>query len=92
MISQKVYDLCQSSHTVSSRIADNPHLPPHDAVKELYSKHKEHVQSTHVQEAAVDTGYDLAKAQSCGKWGEARPSQLFLKASCSIGHISIEPI
>ena len=79
MVSQKVYDLCHGSTTVSSELARDPSLAPGTVVKKLYGEdvggHDEH---KHFKEPRA-SAEDLQKAYECGKWGSTRPSDLFLK-------------
>ena len=81
MVSQKVYNLCQTNITVSSELAQDPTLAPGKVVKKLYGDdvggHDEHksFKEPHATEE------DLEKAYQCGKWGSTRPSDLFLRVS-----------
>ena len=79
MVSQKVWDLCHADRTVSSELARDPTLAPSKVIKHLYSGdaggHDEHEK---VREPYA-TADDLGKAYGCGKWGNTRPSELFLK-------------
>lgn len=81
MVSQKVYDLCQSNVTVSSELAQDPNLAPGKVIKKLYGEdiggHDEH---KHFKPPHA-TPEDLEKAYQCGKWGSTRPSDLFLRVS-----------
>ncbi|KAJ7771657.1 hypothetical protein B0H16DRAFT_191133 [Mycena metata] len=93
MISPKVYDLCTSTETVSSLVAQDPHLPPGDAYKKLYGGHtagpKESIAKAK-EHREVHTADDLKRARDCGKWGPTQPSELFLKlyhdALCTLDH------
>jgi hypothetical protein len=81
MVSQKVYDLCQGSVTVSSELAQDPTLSPGKVAKKLYGDdvggHDEH-KAFNLPKATID---DLERAYLCGKWGSTRPSDLFLRVS-----------
>ena len=85
MISQKVYELCRSSVTVSSEFAHDPTLVPGHVVKKLYGEdtggHEEHK----VFKQPHPTAEALDRAYQCGKWGNTRPSDLFLRVSEGLG-------
>lgn len=83
MITSRVYDLCHASETVSSKLAQNPHLSPAHAVKELYSRHVVDDHRAKDTEKAHASTNDLEKAFNCGRWGKTRPSELFLQVSSS---------
>lgn len=83
MVSQKVFDLCQGSKTVSSEIARDPTLSPGQVIKHLYGEDiAGHDELGHFKSHAASPE-DLEKAFRCGKWGNTRPSELFLKVSLS---------
>lgn len=97
MISQKIFDLCHSSNTISSKIAENPHLAPSHAAHTLYRRHGGTAHHTGSANGAAKDGYDLERAYNCGQWGSTTPSNLFLKARCSFGctpteHILIQEV
>lgn len=78
-ISEKVYKWCTSEESVSSLLAKDPTLAPGKAAEKLYGK--EH---TSVSEKKHPNNYDysleeLERAYQCGKWGDTRPSELFLR-------------
>lgn len=84
MVSQKIYDLCHSDVTVSSELARDPTLAPGHVVKKLHGSdlagHDEH---KYFKEPGA-SAEDLQRAFECGKWGNTRPSDLFLKVDCYI--------
>lgn len=80
MVSQHVVELCHSSATVSSELAKHPTASPGSIAKTLYHGGQTgHVGPEPLSNRAVDEE-DLEKAFSCGKWGNSRPSDLFLRA------------
>ncbi|KAI1640079.1 hypothetical protein F4809DRAFT_638000 [Biscogniauxia mediterranea] len=88
-ISERVYEWCNSSETVSSRLAANPSLAPGEIWQNLFG----HVNTSHgknirdIGKGDV-THEELRKARFCGKWGASEPSDLFLRvyhdALCTI--------
>jgi hypothetical protein len=82
MISDKVYKLCTSSESVSSRIAKDPTLTPGEVWKKLYGHHdagEKETKSTARAHRDEITPEDLKRAAECGKWGPTQPSELFLR-------------
>lgn len=79
-ITDKVYDLCHSDQTVSSELAKDPKLAPHKASHDLYGAHPPSVTDSKPPEKRVPaTKEDLERAYQCGKFGNLRPSELFLR-------------
>lgn len=74
MISDFVRDLCCATESVTSRLAQDPTKTPGAVCNELFGKDK--LPKSDVSE---QRNYDLERAFQCGKWGETRPSELFLK-------------
>lgn len=74
MFSDFVYDLCHGTETVSSVLANDTSSTPGEVAQRLFSK-KELPRSSSEEHG----GYDLERAYECGKWGDTRPSELFLK-------------
>lgn len=74
--------LCQSSETVSSLLAQDPTLSPGDAWRKLYKNHSKlgdkHRDIRDMGKGSVD-GEELNKARECGKWGSNNPSHMFLR-------------
>ncbi|KIX05212.1 uncharacterized protein Z518_06084 [Rhinocladiella mackenziei CBS 650.93] len=79
MIPEKVYDLCQSGISVSSKLAENPNLSPHEACKRLFGVDIEDEVVTKNLDLSKAGPSDLEQARKCGKWGNATPSNLFLR-------------
>ncbi|KAK0636479.1 hypothetical protein B0T17DRAFT_605208 [Bombardia bombarda] len=81
-ISDRLVELCTSSESVSSLLAEDPSLAPGEAWENLYGDHV--LKSTGA--AKVDgagqphlTNDALERAAKCGKWGPTKPSDLFLR-------------
>ena len=90
-ISGRVHEWCTSPDSVSSEIAKDPQTVPKDAAKKLYGHVKISVSAEKppkVRERATEE--ELKKAFECGKWGNTRPSELFLRiyhdALCTLDH------
>lgn len=79
MIPKKVYDLCQSGKSVSAELSTNPTLAPHEACKNLFGVDIEDEVVTKKVDLSHEESDDLEQARRCGKWGNATPSDLFLK-------------
>ncbi|KAI0132618.1 hypothetical protein BJ170DRAFT_255175 [Xylariales sp. AK1849] len=81
-LGETLTQLCQSNDSVSSLLAKDPTLSPGEAWKKLYHHH---TTRPHGSEAVRDIGRgtvesdQLLQAQSCGKWGQHQPSELFLR-------------
>lgn len=84
MISDKVYELCTGTESVSGLLAKDPTLAPQDAWKMLYKEdpigEKESVSTAKANRDEI-TPEDLKRARECGKWGPTEPSDLFLRVS-----------
>lgn len=90
-ISGRVYDLCHAPQSVSALLAEDPALPPADALKRLYSHHAVGVlESAPPKHRRTATPEELDRAASCGSFGDTRPSELFLRvwhdALCALEH------
>ncbi|KAK4651932.1 hypothetical protein QC762_606880 [Podospora pseudocomata] len=81
-INDRLLDLCTSTQSVSSLISQDPTISPADAWEKLYGRtalasaenEKEHANG------AIDGDLlELKKAEMCGRWGDTKPSELFLK-------------
>jgi hypothetical protein len=83
MISNKVYNLCRSDKSISSELAKDPTNAPGEVSRKLFGSdaldHDEAKPFKDTKPGSEDTG----RAFECGKWGNTRPSDLFLKA-CSL--------
>lgn len=86
MIPKKVYDLCRSDVSVSSEYAQDPSLHPSKIIKKLFGAHpKEHIEGEHLKDPKSNAE-DLQRAFECGKWGNTRPSDLFLRVSSCLSY------
>lgn len=82
MISEKVFELCTGSESVSSLLAKDPTLTPGEAWKKLYGHHaQKESKATAVAHRDHVTSDDLQRARECGNWGPTEPSELFLRVS-----------
>lgn len=83
-ISQTLYDLCRSPKSISALLAEDPHLTPGDAWKQLYHHTIPHLheskETRDIGKGTVDDA-ELLRAKECGKWGESEPSELFLRVN-----------
>ena len=83
-ISDRLVDLCTSSESVSTILAQEPTLAPSDAWKKLYKHHAGKLTGPHsIHEAGKREASKeaLERAAKCGKWGPTQPSELFLRVS-----------
>lgn len=88
MATDRVYNWCKQSDTVTSELAEDPSQCPWKIFKDLYKTH-DHVLHPKKPVGSVSTSSDevsaaqekdeLQKALSCGNWGSSVPSELFLK-------------
>jgi len=91
-ISDKVYNLCRSTSTVSSELAKDPTLSPGKAASRLYDGDEKIsvLEKKPPTERVSATPEDLERAYQCGKFGATRPSELFLRifhdAVCTLEH------
>ncbi|OTA79958.1 hypothetical protein M434DRAFT_401971 [Hypoxylon sp. CO27-5] len=95
-ISERLYELCSSSKSVSSLLAEDPSLSPGEAWEKLFNQHDHNLTSYGCKGDIRDIGKgpvnpkELHKARSCGKWGSQEPSDLFLRiyhdALCTLDH------
>lgn len=79
MIPQLIYELCRGDLSVSSELARNPALSPHDACKKLFGVDPNDRKATKKVDTSKQAAGDLEQALQCGKWGKTRPSDLFLR-------------
>ncbi|KAM0810542.1 hypothetical protein AB5N19_10891 [Seiridium cardinale] len=73
---------CQSDDSVSALLAQDPALTPGQAWKKLSSHYKKHSrESQDIRDIGKGdvTDEQLELAYKCGKWGNTRPSKLFLR-------------
>ncbi|KAK0659484.1 hypothetical protein QBC41DRAFT_287008 [Cercophora samala] len=81
-ISDRLLDLCTSSRSVSSLISEDPTISPADAWEKLYGKSalvNAENETDHANGTIDAEQLELRKAEMCGKWGDNKPSELFLK-------------
>ncbi|KZF19543.1 phospholipase D/nuclease [Xylona heveae TC161] len=91
MVSEKVYNLCRSDQSVSSELAKNPTQSVSHVVKHLYGERAVSVATENPMPKKLEpTAEDLQRAFECGKWGNSRPSELFLRiyhdVLCTLEH------
>jgi hypothetical protein len=88
MFTDRVYNWCKQSDTVTSELAKDPSQCPWKVFKDLYGTydhtvhHKRSVDSVNTLSDEVSSAQqkdELQNALSCGKWGSSVPSELFLK-------------
>lgn len=85
MIPPKVAQLCRSGKSVSEELAKNPSEAPSKAAKRLFGVHLEEELTGERLKDPKEAPDDLEQAFECGKWGETRPSELFLRVrQCGI--------
>lgn len=90
-ITDRVDELCHGKQSVSSLLAEDPALPPRDAVHRLYSTHPVSVlDSRPPKHRHSATPEELDRAFHCGNFGQTKPSDLFLRiwndALCTLDH------
>ncbi|KAF1991456.1 hypothetical protein K402DRAFT_322349 [Aulographum hederae CBS 113979] len=90
-ITDKVYNLCTSSSTVSDELARDPSLAPGKAAERLFRSEAVRVlEKKPPKDRIPATADDLKRAYECGRFGETRPSELFLRvfhdALCTLEH------
>ncbi|OKL60936.1 hypothetical protein UA08_03715 [Talaromyces atroroseus] len=81
MISDSLYQLAVSDKSVSSELAQNPKEFPGQIAHRLFSNRKPEAVDESRQSSSHEKGDEagLQRALNSGKWGEQRPSNLFLK-------------
>ncbi|KAB8235569.1 IQ calmodulin-binding motif protein [Aspergillus alliaceus] len=78
MIPERVYQLCHSSKTVSSALAQDPNQAPTKVFHKLYNDHHDE-EGKPEPENGVNSHDRLQKALECGNWGPTKPTKLFLQ-------------
>ncbi|KAK4442166.1 hypothetical protein QBC34DRAFT_364217 [Podospora aff. communis PSN243] len=88
VVSDRIVELCTSSQSVSSLLAEDPSLSPKEAWERLYGDWKRPKSSkgelkiddstTSLTQSTLSRD-ELEKVAKCGKWGPTQPSELFLK-------------
>lgn len=81
MVPDNVYGLCHSDRTVTSELARDPTQTPLRTFHELYRGQKGRKGGLTEKEAVGDAEDSLHRAHECGRWGDTKPSSLFLKVS-----------
>jgi hypothetical protein len=84
MIPKKVYELCQSGASVSSELAKDPTLSPHEAAKKLFHFDSGDLEVSKKVTLGEERDEYLEQARACGNWGTAQPSKLFLRVRYSL--------
>ncbi|KAI8962341.1 hypothetical protein F5Y11DRAFT_323174 [Daldinia sp. FL1419] len=81
-ISGQLYELCLSSGSVSSALAQDPTSTPEEAWKKLFSGH-DHSHGSKGDVRDIGKGSlsprELERARACGRWGAQKPADLFLR-------------
>jgi phosphatidylserine/phosphatidylglycerophosphate/cardiolipin synthase-like enzyme len=76
-ISDKVYNWCTSPYSVSSELSKDPKLAPGTAAERLYGK--DHTKVSEHPDTYEYPPEELERAFQCGKFGDTKPSELFLR-------------
>lgn len=81
MICDRLYELARSDTSVTSELAKHPKESPGEIARKLYSHITREGDIHNLQSLSKKSGdvADLQRAFECGKWGDRRPSDLFLK-------------
>lgn len=80
---KKIEELCRSSDSVSSKYSENPDSTPGKIAEEIYGTHHLHTSATTGVPPAPKHAYsteELEWTKRCGKFGNTKPSELFLRA------------
>ncbi|KAF2730308.1 phospholipase D/nuclease [Polyplosphaeria fusca] len=88
-ISERLYRFCTDGKSVSTEYAIDASRSPGQYAKSLYGgEPRSMTESSAPHERKSATKEELESARSCGKWGDAEPSDLFLRcyhdALCSL--------
>ncbi|KAI1096053.1 IQ calmodulin-binding motif protein [Rostrohypoxylon terebratum] len=85
-ISEHVYELCNSSESVSSILAQDPSSSPGEAWKRVIEHYGHRPKSPKSPKGDIrDIGLgaigpqEIEKTRNCGKWGSQQPSDLFIR-------------
>lgn len=93
MVSGHVQCLCLEKETVSSLLANNPSLPPGEAVKKLYGHASEDLELNPEGKRPSASTAAVRMAEKCGNWGPTKPSDLFLQAFAdSLNCLDSDPV
>lgn len=80
-IHDRLYGWCRSEDSVSSELLKEPTKPIGELAKRLYGSHElEKIDSHPPKHTRVATNDDLQRAYECGRFGDTKPSELFLRA------------
>ncbi|KAJ5364906.1 uncharacterized protein N7496_010619 [Penicillium cataractarum] len=88
MVTDKIYNWCKQSETVTSELAKDPSQCPGKIFKDLYETHDHTLQSKKSIDGVNPSSYEVSSTQekdelqkglSCGNWGASAPSELFSK-------------
>lgn len=80
-IHEKLYNSCRSPHSISTEYQKQPTKAIGDVAKHLYESHVlEKIESKAPSERRQATAEDLQRAYECGRFGDTKPSELFLRA------------
>lgn len=87
MIHPKVKALCLNGVSVTEELAKDPSQEPGEICKKVFHTNieqdiVEHFKQQHDKYKEPGEA-DLADAAECGKWGDSKPSELFLKVASS---------
>lgn len=85
MIHPGVKALCLGGKSVTAELAKDPRQEPGEICKKVFHTNieedvKEHFKQQHDKYKEPGEA-DVASAAECGKWGNSRPSELFLKVT-----------
>lgn len=88
MLSWKVYKQCTEQRTVASELAQVPTKSPREVFNALYEHHHPSSNDNPDEVTTFGSKSALQRAHTCGNWGAAQPSNLFLKVlELTLGHI-----
>lgn len=92
MVSDTLLQLCTVEESVTSSLAADPSLSPGEVWTKLYGHM--HTSRIDADNYRIGDNHDektslaLERAEKCGKWGDEKPSELFLK----IFHDALGPV
>ncbi|KAF2093202.1 phospholipase D/nuclease [Rhizodiscina lignyota] len=79
-ISDKLYDLCRGDSSVLGELSKDPSLTPEKAIHALFGHNKPKLLDQQPpKERTPASEEDLERAYQCGRFGDTRPSELFLR-------------
>jgi hypothetical protein len=80
-ISDELYKLCRSEDSASNAYANKPNEEIGQVAAQVYSSHHSaDIETKPPQTRVPATQEDLQRAYSCGRFGNTKPSELFLRA------------